>query len=205
MENEYRTDIEETIAYYENNASDFIESTIDADVSVLYAEFEKIVLPGCRILDLGCGSGRDSKYFAEHGFDVVAIDPSRAMCEQTRSIVKIPVFQMKAEEMRFSDEFDAVWACASLLHISRDRQIDTLYLISNALKSGGICYVSWKYGNGDRFEGGRQFADFTEESFRNLIKKVSSFQEMKVWTTKDARSDRQDQKWLNVLMKKIEK
>lgn len=204
MENECRTDLEETIAYYEKNASDFIKSTIDTDVSVLYAEFEKTVLYGCRVLDLGCGSGRDSKYFSEHGFDVVAIDPSRAMCEQTRSIAKIPVFQMKAEEMRFADEFDAVWACASLLHISRDRQIDTLYLISNALKPGGICYASWKYGSGDRSEEGRQFTDFTEKSFRNLLKKVSSFQEMKVWITEDVRCDRQDQKWLNVLMKKIE-
>lgn len=203
MENKCRTDLEETITYYESNALDFIESTIDTDVSVLYAEFEKIVLPGCKVLDLGCGSGRDSKYFVEHGFDVVAIDPSRAMCEQTRSIVKIPVFQMKAEKMQFADEFDAVWACASLLHISRDKQIDTLRLISNVLKPDGVCYASWKYGSGDRFEGGRQFADFTEESFRSLLKKISSFREIKVWTTEDMRGDRQNLKWLNVLIKKI--
>lgn len=202
MENIRRTYLEETIAYYDNNAVAFIDSTFNADVSELYKLFEEAISSGTRILDLGCGSGRDSKYFTEHGFNLVAIDPSLAMCEQTRSLVKIPVFQMKAEEMRFTDEFDAVWACASLLHISRDKQMDTLYLISNLLKSGGVCYASWKYGSGDRFDGGRQFTDFTEESFRDLLKKVSPLKEMKVWTTEDVRGDRQNQKWLNVLMKK---
>ena len=65
MENKLRTDIEKTIAYYNYNAERFVESTINADVSELYMPFEKLLSPGAKILDLGCGSGRDSKYFVQ--------------------------------------------------------------------------------------------------------------------------------------------
>lgn len=122
MENKLRTDIEETIAYYDRNAERFVESTINADVSELYMPFEKLLSPGAKILDLGCGSGRDSKYFAQRGYDVVAVDPSPAMCDYTRSIVDIPVIQMRAEDLDFYNVFDAVWACASLLHVPKNDQ-----------------------------------------------------------------------------------
>lgn len=53
----------------------------------------------------------------------------------------------KAEAMQFLNEFDAVWACASMLHVSRNQQKKVLSLISEALKPNGICYCSWKYGD----------------------------------------------------------
>lgn len=147
MEDKHQTDIEETIAYYDHNAESFIESTINADVMELYKPFEKLIFPGARILDLGCGSGHDSRYFSQRGYDIVAVDPFQAMCEQTRTYACVPVYRMKAEEMRFLNEFDAVWACASLWHISRDKQEVALYRIANSLKNDGIIYSSWKYGD----------------------------------------------------------
>lgn len=118
MEDKRRTELEETIAYYDLNAEEFVNSTINADASELYKPFGELLSSGAKILDLGCGSGRDSRYFAQRGYDVVAVDPSLAMCEYTRSILDIPVFQMKAEDMDFQNEFDAVWACASLFSSS---------------------------------------------------------------------------------------
>lgn len=201
MEDKHRTDIEETIAYYNHNADEFVNSTINADVSELYKPFEKLLSPGAKILDLGCGSGRDSRYFTQRGYGVVALDPSPAMCEYTRSIVDIPVFRMKAEDMDFQNEFDAVWACASLLHVSRDQQKDVLMLIRNALKKGGICYCSWKYGDEERFDGGRRFTDFTEESLQGFIVELVAFDVIKMWITYDVRRGI-DQRWINVLIKK---
>lgn len=65
MEDKYRSDVDRTIEYYGKNAEEFVTSTIYADVSGLYKHFEKHISLGCRILNLGCGSGRDSKYFAK--------------------------------------------------------------------------------------------------------------------------------------------
>lgn len=203
MENKFRSDIDETIEYYEKKASVFIESTVNANVFELYEHFEKLLHPGCRILDLGCGSGRDSRYFVRQGYQVVALDPSPSMCKQTRFLVNIPVFEMKVEDMKFTDEFDGIWACASLLHVFRDMQVNVMYLMGKALKKNGICYCSWKYGDGDRTVEKRHFTDFTEKSFRELMKKAAMFQEEELWVTQDVRPDRQEQKWLNVIIRKI--
>ena len=202
MEDKCRTDTEKTIEYYDKNAAAFVGSTINADVTDLYKPFEELIPPGARILDLGCGSGRDSKYFVQHGYDVLALDPSPAMCGHTRSIVDIPVFQMKAEDMSFHNEFDAVWACASLLHVPRDQQKKVMILIGKALKPEGICYCSWKYGDEERKDNGRHFTDYTERSLSNLLRRVAIFEVINYWITDDVRIDR-DQKWINVIMKKI--
>ncbi len=188
--------------YYDTNAEAFIDSTLHADVSGLYARFEEKLRPGCSILDLGCGSGRDSLYYAKCGYRVSALDPSPAMCAHTRSLVDIPVYEMQAEDMTFQEAFDAVWACASLLHVPRGRQVPVLKKIAAALKEGGICYCSWKYGDSDREKDGRHFTDLTEASFRALLQKVPELREEAVWTTQDVRSGREDQKWLNVLLRK---
>ena len=204
MEDKYLAVTEETIAYYDQNAEEFIQSTINADVSELYIPFEQQISPGAKILDLGCGSGRDSRYFRQCGYDVIAVDPSSKMCEQTRSIADIPVFQMKAEDISFKNEFDAVWACASLLHVSETKQKKVLMLIGEALRPGGICYCSWKYGDEVRTENGRTFTDHTEHSLNNLLKDVNIFEIMKCWMTEDVRNNR-NQKWINVILKKMAK
>ncbi|MBQ9642639.1 MAG: class I SAM-dependent methyltransferase [Lachnospiraceae bacterium] len=191
-----------TAGYYDEHAQAFIESTLNADVSGLYARFEEKLRPGCSILDLGCGSGRDSLYYAKCGYRVSALDPSPAMCAHTRSLVDIPVYEMQAEDMTFQEAFDAVWACASLLHVPRGSQALVLKKIAAALKEGGICYCSWKYGDKDREKDGRRFTDLTEASFRALLQQVPELREEAVWTTQDVRSGREDQKWLNVLLRK---
>ena len=202
MENKRETNIDPTIEYYDKNAAAFIESTINANVSDLYKPFEAFLTPICRILDLGCGSGRDSKYFTEKGYDVVALDPSPAMCAQTRALVHIPVYEMRAEEMQFSNEFDAVWACASLLHVPRDKQKNVLHRIATALKDEGILYASWKYGTQDRTAYGKKYVDMNDLLIYEIIKEVPEIYIVKMWTTKDVRNDYSTQKWLNVLLRK---
>lgn len=201
MEDKCRTDIEETIAYYDHNAEIFVNSTINADVSELYKPFEELLFPGARILDLGCGSGRDSRYFAEHGYNVVAVDPSSAMCEHTRILVDVPVFQMKAEDMNFYNEFDAVWACSSLLHVPKNQQKNVMLLIAKSLKKDGICYCSWKFGDEERFDGERWFIEYTDVSLGELFKSISIFKIMRVWVTNDVRRDK-NQRWINALIRK---
>ncbi|HJC67529.1 MAG TPA: class I SAM-dependent methyltransferase [Candidatus Enterocloster excrementigallinarum] len=202
MEDKRRYDLDETIKYYEEYAQEFIEATIHADVSELYRQFEEHLTPGSRILDLGCGSGRDSKYFTEKGYDVVAIDPSGAMCDQTKQLAHIPVYQMKAEELRFFNEFDAVWACASLLHVPYKEQVNVLRKVMHALRAGGILYASWKYGDKSRTEKYRSFTDLNEKTFRDILSKIPTIDEARLWVTQDVRKDKHSQTWLNAIIRK---
>ena len=100
----------DTIDYYNKNADAFYESTIDADMSAQYDMFEKRLYAGARILDCGCGSGRDSKYFLDNGYEVVAIDGSEELCKKASELTGIVVINMLFQDIDFEDEFDGVWA-----------------------------------------------------------------------------------------------
>lgn len=205
MGNKNRPEISGTADYYEKNADDFIASTIHANVSGLYEKFEKCIPAGCRVLDLGCGSGRDSRYFAGKGYDVTAVDPSVSMCEQTRKYAGVPVYRKRAEELTFENEFDAVWACASLLHVAGSEQTTAMRAVCSAMRTGGVLYASWKYGDRSRTdESGRTFTDLNEKKLGNILKEVPELRLMETWITTDVRPERRTQKWLNALIKKCE-
>lgn len=201
MEDKCRSRIDLSVEYYDKNALDFIKSTIDANMTKLYERFEQYISYGMRILDLGCGSGRDSRYFVNKGYEVVAIDPSVEMCDHIRSMLSIPVYKMSAETLSFTNEFDAIWACASLLHVSKDNMEIVFRLMHKALKNEGICYGSWKYGEQERYENGRLFADYTECSLGHILSGVGLFDVLEMWTTQDVRPDKQAQKWINVILR----
>ena len=95
----------------------------------------------------------------------------------------------------------AIWACASILHLSSSELIDVLHKMGKALKDTGIIYTSFKYGDFEGERNHRYFTDMTEESFAKLLKSVPELKVSNQWTTKDARPDRTE-KWLNLLLNK---
>ncbi len=196
---------ESTVEYYNQNAAEFVNATVDADMGKIYEEFEKYIDIGASILDLGCGSGRDCKYFKAKGYHVVAVDASFAMCEETRKRVSVEVLHMRAEDLAYVEEFSAVWACASLLHVSKEYMQITLRKVVHALKVKGVFYGSWKYGEGYHFDKGKYFADYTEKEMRRLIKSLQNVELLKLWVTNDVREDMKDIRWLNVLVRKMDK
>lgn len=191
--------MDSTIDYYDDNSTEFIYRTINMDINGLYDKFEKEITPGCSILDLGCGSGRDSKYFKEKGYIVTAVDPSIKMCESTKAIADILVIQNTAQEIEFYEEFEAVWACASLLHIPYNQLNRTLLKIVKSLKNNGILYASWKKGNGTRCENGRIFYDMDEMRLKRYLSHLDIIEKIEVWESND---DYSNTKWINMLVKK---
>ena len=146
-----------TLRFYNNNAEKYAEQTRNMDVSELYTDFEECLCPGDRILDLGCGSGRDSKYFLERGYEVVPVDGSAAMCIAASEYLHIPVRQMLFSELKFKNEFDGIWACASLLHVPKTQIRDIMAKVERALKPDGVLYASFKYGEEEINIDGRRF------------------------------------------------
>ena len=186
------------IEYYNENASSFIEGTLNADMSLWRDKFESYVADGGRILDAGCGSGRDSKAFKQHGFSVVAFDASREMCKAASELLDQEVWQMKFQEIAFNEEFDGIWACASLLHVSYDELSEVLSRLHKALKPNGIIYMSFKYGDGKMTKGERTFSNFTETTIEKLLGN-SGFSKLECGITYDVRKGHEDEKWVNAI------
>lgn len=190
-----------TIEYYNNHASQFIENTLYVDMESLYQPFCAELSSQACILDLGCGSGRDTLAFKNKGYTVEAMDYSKALVQQATALTGLQVRHASFYDLVESDQYDGVWACASLLHCERDKLLDVLHRIHRALRCTGICYMSFKYGTTDRVKDGRAFTDLDEEQAQALLAQLDGVAVLKQWITLDKRPDR-DEKWLNVLWKK---
>lgn len=154
------------------------------------------------MLDLGCGSGRDSAYFSSRGFQVTAVDGSEELCKRVKEHYQINAHCVRFEDISFQEEFDAIWACASLLHVSKVDIPGVLARVSAALKPGGILYASFKYGNTERVVNGRFFNDYTEADLDTLLTSENQLSLLEYWITEDVRPDRCGERWLNFIAKK---
>ena len=193
--------VDSNIEYYNTNAASFVAGTQNVDMSLWRDKFEAYVSDGSRILDAGCGSGRDSKAFIQHGFSVVAFDASREMCKAASELIGQEVWQMKFEELSFDEEFDGIWACASLLHVSYEELPGVMKKLKKALKPKGVIYVSFKYGDGKMTKGERTFSNFTETTVEKLLNDTG-FEMIESGITGDVRKGRGDEKWINAIAKK---
>lgn len=189
--------------YYDENAQAFFEGTVEADMSSNYIDFLAKLAKGSHILDAGCGSGRDSKNFKELGYKVTAIDASEAMCALAGEYINQPVEHMRFQDMNFQDEFNGIWASASLLHVLSEELPEVLKKLYRALKPQGILYASFKYGEFEGERNGRYFHDLKEDKAKVLFIQAG-FKVVNQWITGDVREGRGDEKWLNILCEKIE-
>ncbi len=190
-----------TLNYYQNNAQTFFDGTVNVDMSPLYEAFTRSLAPGSRVLDAGCGSGRDAKAFREMGYQVEAFDASSALVEMARAHTGLPVQLMTFADVAWKAEFDGIWCCASLLHVPAAELPEVMQKLADALKAGGVWYVSFKYGDGEREVDGRRFTDMDEVALRRLVEAMPDTEIQALWMTRDVRPGR-DEVWLNGILLK---
>ena len=191
-----------TLDYYNNNAHCFTSDTLDVEFSDIQDRFLAELQPGTLILDFGCGSGRDSRYFLQKGYRVEACDGSEEMVKTATQNAGIPVKQMLFSELDEQDRYDGIFACASILHVPSAELPDIIGKMKKAVKKGGILYISFKYGTFEGVRNGRYFTDQTEESLRKILDQVGDLDVISTGITGDARPGREDEKWLNVLLRR---
>ena len=197
--------INRTLDFYNNNSKSYIESTLSVDMSHLYNDFLKHIPKGGHILDLGCGSGRDSLEFIKQGYNVTAVDGSKELSIAASKLIEQEVICSKFEELQLTEKFHGIWACASLLHVNRKDILDVIKNTSSNLKDNGVFYMSFKYGEKEYIdEKGRYFNCYTEETFNELISKVEGLDIMKIYKTIDIVPGRGDIIWLNILCIKVD-
>ena len=189
---------DKTIRYYDEHAEDFIAGTENADMRECRERFLQYLKQGQKILDAGCGSGRDVIAFREAGYEVEAFDASAEICRIASEKTGIEVKQMRFEELEGAYQYDGIWACASLLHVKPADLPDVLQRLHRLLKTEGILYVSFKYGSAEREKDGRYFHDLTENTCRELLTEAGlSIREL--FVTQDVRNGRSQEKWVNAI------
>lgn len=193
-----------TLNYYNKNTSSFIEGTQNVSMFETLEEFIQYIPSEGRVLDLGCGSGRDTKYLLEHGFLVDAMDGSDELCQAATYFTGIQVKQMDFLHLNEIQIYDGIWACASVLHLSYRNLLLMFGKIFQALKKNGILYVSFKYGSFEGMRNGRYFTDMTEEKLAYVLEKISGFIIISQWISSDIRAGRGDEKWLNLIVRKVD-
>ena len=191
-----------TLDYYNKEADVFFENTVSVDFSKIQEMFLKHIKPGGRILDLGCGSGRDSRAFLERGYEVVAVDGSRELAKIAGAYIGQEVIVADFREFEPEGTFDGIWACASLLHLPKGEIAAVMRQMAAHLAEGGSFYASFKYGEIQGERNGRHFTDMTEESFKVLLREAPGLIIEELFTSGDVRANRESEKWLNVLMRK---
>lgn len=191
-----------TLTYYNENARSFVEGTIGVDFTTTQNCFlDKLPTHAC-ILDFGCGSGRDARYFLEKGYQVTAIDGSEELCRLASEYTGIPVKNMLFQELEDIDCYDGIWACSSILHLPLRELKAVFWKMADALKKNGIVYTSFKYGTFSGERNGRYFTDMTEDTFAELINEIPVFAIEEMWITGDVRQGRGEEKWLNLILRK---
>ncbi|MBQ8180172.1 MAG: class I SAM-dependent methyltransferase [Candidatus Methanomethylophilaceae archaeon] len=172
------------IDFYDTDPEGYSEETFTADVSELRDRFLAHLPAGARILDLGCGSGRDTVAFRSMGFTVVPVDGSEGMCRVAVTNTGSPVRRLLFSDLDYDSEFDGVWACSSLLHVPSVELPRIMSLVHRALRPDGILYVSFKEGVYEGVRDGRYYTDATVGSLTDLVPS-DLFSPVDVWTSRE--------------------
>ena len=194
-----------TLDYYNKNSEEYFNSTLNVDMTNTYKEFLKLVPEGGKILDLGCGSGRDSMNFMKLGYEVTAVDGSKELAKKASVLLGKEVIVNTFEELELKEKFHGIWACASLLHIKREDLKIVLNNLYNNLEDNGVFYMSFKYGEKEYVDDkNRYFNCFTDESIIGFINENTKYNILGLYITEDKLGRVNEVKWLNLICNKKE-
>jgi SAM-dependent methyltransferase len=193
---------DETIAFFEANAERYARDTIDIGMEDLYGPFLALVPAGGHILDAGCGSGRDSLAFKRKGYQVTAIDASAQLARLASETIGHSVQVIRFQELEVEEEFDGIWACASLLHVSNADINEVFVRFIRAMRTSGAWYMSFKMDDTEVVRGGRFFSDYNEKTLGELLSRHTALETLTIWRTSDQRPDRRTECWVNAIVRK---
>jgi 2-polyprenyl-3-methyl-5-hydroxy-6-metoxy-1,4-benzoquinol methylase len=192
-----------TLAYYNENAKKYFDKTINVDMRKQYEMFLKYIKDGGKILDFGCGSGRDSLYFHNHGYEVYPIDGSIEMCKLAHQYTSLPVKCMNFSELSDIDYYDGIWACSTILHVPRKKLLSVLIKLRDSLKQDGYMYTSFTdgYDKEENKEDGRYFNDLSKDKFISLSSDAG-FEIIDQSTNKSLVLSHKDVYWSSYILKR---
>lgn len=194
-----------TIDYYNNFAQEFFKQTVNSNMTPIYDRFLQYVKPSSCICDLGCGSGRDTKFFKDMGYSVIAIDGAKEMCKLAERYVGQEVICMDFydidKKVDFLEKFDSIWACSSLLHVPYKDMKKVYGKIIRCCKNNAVIYTCYKSGQKETVKDGRIFSNFTQEVLYSFIKSLPQIILLDQWISSDVRDKKNAPQWINIILK----
>lgn len=189
-----------TVDYYSRNAARYFQSTVELDMSALYDRFLRYLPKSGHILDAGSGSGRDTLAFLKMGYRVTAFDASPEMAALSTKLTGVRTRVSTFKAFRETEQYDGIWACASLLHVPEAELPATLNQLHWGLKIRGALYASFREGTGEHHSNsGRHFTDLTVTAFQSLLNIVPGLRLGESWNNVASNSDGTLVPWLNVI------
>lgn len=160
-----------TVGYYDSNALVYAHSTRGPALARELERFAAALSRGARVLDLGCGGGRDLIALGEAGLRPIGLDISPALAGIAQNVSGCLVVVADLRDPPFEDRtFDGIWASASLLHLSRTDLPGTLRRLYGLLRPGGQLFASVKAGDGEECApDGRWFTYFGPAEWRGFL------------------------------------
>ncbi len=190
-----------TITYYDTHAAEYSDKTRYVNMHDIRSVFLNFIEPGARLMDIGCGGGRDMKIFDELGYTVDGIDASQAMCQVAEEYTEISVKCQDIIDWKPMYTYGGIWACASLLHLKDEEFFEFFKRAEKCLSSSGVIYFSMKSGIKDGYdEDGRWYLSFNNTKLERILSENPMFERVRYWKTSD--SLKRDTVWENVILRK---
>jgi SAM-dependent methyltransferase len=167
--------------YYGIHSGDYHDKTFAADPSIFLFPFVQFLSPQPRILDIGCGSGRDLLWLKQRGFEPTGFERSASLAELARSHTGCPVIEGDLENFDFSTgSWNAVMLVGSLVHIPHEQFLSTIQKMLSGFSSLCVMLLTLKEGNGKiHCADGRTFYLWNDlvlrEIFASLKLEIASF------------------------------
>ena len=138
--------IEFTIQTTDQSVEKYVKERDNPQIVINHLENFVTLMSGNTILDLGCGHGRDCKYFEENGFTVVGVDLSEKMLDVARnqcsSSILLNMDIRKVGNVPW--KFDGIWSCAVIHHIPSEYLEDLLSSLYEILNDNGVLFLTFK-------------------------------------------------------------
>lgn len=190
-----------TIDYYNRIADSYYWTTVGIDMSKLRNAFAAYLPAEARVIDLGCGSGRDVMAFGDMGHEASGLDASKELVELAKERLEVKASVGDMVTWRASEPYDGIWCCASLIHLNEEEKKRFFGNLQYNLKPGGVIYISVKEGiETGTDEEGVYTSNCTAEELKSFLNGAGC-EILETVVTEDAMG-RPGVKWLNVIAKK---
>lgn len=191
-----------TLAFYANEAPDYHANTPEGINYDLPAFLDRLE-PGCSILELGCGGGRDAEYMLRRGFLVEPTDGVPAMAALAERRLGRPIRIMRFAELAEHERYDAVYASYSLLHVPRSGLAYVLERIWQALRPGGWHMATYKAGGEEgRDELDRYFNYLSSDQAESYYRAAGAWQSVELTESEGEGHKGRRSPWVNVIVRK---